>query len=145
MSKTLRSTLMENSWFSQNLRFSIEPYQIPRIWPQIWAPRHRTPFGQPLWKIHGFSQNLWFSIGTKNLTSDSSSSMSKTVRSTLMDNRCFFDPADTQASRQFFFYDSSLREREQVTLVWELAQLFLVGVLSLHITNHWFTQFENVV
>jgi hypothetical protein len=56
MSKTLRSTLMENSWFST------EPYQIPRISPYIRAPRCRKPFGQPLWKTHGFTENLWFSI-----------------------------------------------------------------------------------
>ncbi len=55
MSTTLRSTLMENAWFST------EPYQIPKIWPHIPVPRCRKPFGQPLWKIHGFPENLWFS------------------------------------------------------------------------------------
>jgi hypothetical protein len=36
--------------------------KMPMIWPQIWAPWHRKPLHQSLWKIHGFSQNLWFSI-----------------------------------------------------------------------------------
>ncbi len=107
--------------FPENLWFYIEPYQIPRIWPYIRVSRCRKPFGQPLWKIHGFPENLWFPRkplvfhrtipDTKDLTSYSSSSMSKILRSTLMgtswylSKSMFFWPlrTDKQASRQFMF------------------------------------------
>jgi len=44
----------------KNLWFSTEPYQIPKILPQIRVPRCRKLLGQPLRNIHGFSKNRCF-------------------------------------------------------------------------------------
>ena len=98
--------------------FHTKSNEIPMIWPQIRVPRCRKPFGQP------FMENSWFLLkplvfhgtipDTNDLTLDSSSSMSKTLRSTLMENSWFLSKsmffwssadiqATKQASKQFMF------------------------------------------
>ena len=127
MWKTLRSTLMENSWFPR------KPLVFHRTIPDtkdltLYSSSSMSKTLQPT-----LMENSWFPRkplvfhrtipDTKDLTSYSSSSMSETLWSTLMgtswylSKSMFFWPlrTDKQASKQadnLCLQDSSLRERE---------------------------------
>ncbi len=95
----------------------------------IRVPRCRKPFGQPLWELHGISQNRCFFTSAPPFhpltlvtqqSSDSKSPHRKTSRNVFFEksvNDVFLTLRTDKKSDNLCLLDSSLREREQMNFI----------------------------